>query len=87
MKHKNPNSVEVNRPLLECVADKNNKGSSIVCLSPIEMEHEYLQDKGIKVRIFNGKWRLHKPTFFYSVVDEKYDKAFSGYQGSGSAAK
>ena len=80
----NPNSVRVNRPLLECIADENNKASSIVCLSPIEMEREYLQDKVIQVKISEGKWRLHKLKFFNSMVDEKYDRAMSGYQGSGS---
>ena len=48
------------------------------------MEHEYLQDKVIKVKISEGKWRLHKLKFFNSMVDEKYDRAMSGYQGSGS---
>ena len=80
----NPNSVRVNRPLLKCIADENNKASSIVCLSPIEMEREYLQDKVIKVKISDGKWRLHKLKFFNSMEDEKYDRAISGYQRSGS---
>ena len=60
----NPNSVWVNRPLLVCIADKNNKASSIVCLSPIEMECEYLQYKVIKVKISDDKWRLYKLNFF-----------------------
>ena len=46
------------------------------------MEHEYLQDKVIKVKISYCKWRLRKLKIFNSVVDEKYDRPISGYQGS-----
>ena len=80
----NPNSVRVNRPLLECIADKNNKASSIVCLLPIELEREYLKDKVIKIKVSEHKWRYPKLRVFNSMVDEKYDRAMSGYMGSGS---
>ena len=40
------------------------------------MECEYLQGKVMKVKISDGKWRLHKLKFLYSMVNEKYGRQF-----------
>eukprot|EP00112_Aurelia_sp_Birch-Aquarium-sp1_P020246 Seg5179.3 transcript_id=Seg5179.3/GoldUCD/mRNA.D3Y31 product="RING finger protein 74" protein_id=Seg5179.3/GoldUCD/D3Y31 len=45
---KNPNSVRLNRPLLESIADENNKASLVACLRPIGLERQYLKGKIIK---------------------------------------
>ena len=38
---KNPNSVHTNRPLLECIADENNKAVMYTTLLPIERECDF----------------------------------------------
>ena len=37
-----PNSVRTNRPLLEAIADENNKVSNILCTKPIELERKII---------------------------------------------
>ena len=81
---KNPNSVRTNRPLLEAIADENDKDALIACIRPIEMEREYLKDKIIKVKVGENNWRCHTIKFYNSMVDEKHDRVISGLQGSGS---
>ena len=81
---KNPNSVRSNRPLLESIADENNKASLVACLRPIEIERQYLKDKIIKVKTGEDQWRMHSIQFYNSMLDEKHDRAISGLQGSGS---
>ena len=81
----NPNSVRVNQPLLECIADENNKASLVLLLTPIERERQYLENKIISVRIDEDTWRNHEISFFNSMVDEKHDRGISGLQGSGSS--
>ena len=80
----NPNSVRVNRPLLECIADENNKASVCATLLPIEREREFLKNKIVNVKTGEKQWRSHMIKFYNSVIDEKHDRAISGYQGSGS---
>ena len=82
---KNPNSVRTNRSLLECIADENNKASVYTTLLPIEKEREFLKDKILKVNMGEGQWRSHRIKFYNSTIDEKHDRAISGYQGSGSS--
>ena len=79
---KNPNSVRTNWPVLECICDENNKASLSLSLLPIE--REFLEDKVIKIKTGENKWREHKIKFVNSMTDEKHDKSISGYQGSGS---
>ena len=47
---KNHNSVRTDRPLLEAIADENDKDALIACIRPIEMECEYL-----KVEVLNNQ--------------------------------
>lgn len=78
-----PNSVKTNRPLLEAICDENNHGSSTLCLLPIENERSYMKDKVIRIQTDCG-WRRHVLIFSNSMIDEKLDRANSGFAGSGS---
>ena len=46
----NSNSVRVSRPLLECIADENNKASFFATLLSIEREREFLKNKILNVK-------------------------------------
>lgn len=80
-----PNSVRTNRPLLEAIADENNKASAVVCLKPIEEERAIMEGNVLKVKIGPDKFRMHRMKFINSMLDEKYDRAFGGLQGAGSS--
>ncbi len=49
----NPNSMQVNRLLLESIADKNSVATISLIMSPIEMEHQQLANSFKKVCIGN----------------------------------
>ena len=46
-----PNSVRTNRPLLEALADENNKASNMFCTLPIEQDRQVLIDNRVKLII------------------------------------
>ena len=48
------------------------------------MEHEYLKDKIIKVKLGENKWRCHTIKFYNSMVNENMTGVISGLQGSSS---
>lgn len=81
---KAPNSVRTNRPLMEALADENNKASAVICLLPIEMERDDLRGKLLKVKTGPNEYRVHEIQFISSMLDEKYDRAFGGLQAAGS---
>ena len=79
-----PNSVRTNRPLLEALADENNKVSNIVCTTPIEIERTFISDHRMKIFYENDYFQLHNIKFFNSMIDEKRDRSDAGLQGAGS---
>lgn len=84
-REENPNSVRVNRPLLEAIADENHRASSAVCMTEIECERSYMKDNLLKVHIpEKGFGRLHEIKFYTSMIDEKFDRKEGGLAGSGS---
>ena len=78
-----PNSVRTNRPLLEALADENNKASNIFCTLPIEKERQVLIQNRIKL-IIGQKVQVHSFKVFNSMIDEKRDRADAGLQAAGS---
>lgn len=84
-KENQPNSVRVNHPLLEAIADENNHSSCIICMTEIEKERSYIKDKLFKVYIPSlGISRTHQIKFFTSMIDEKLDRKEGGLAGAGS---
>ncbi len=84
-KEDKPNSVKSNRPLLEAIADENDCMSSCLCLKPIEIEREAINNQEMKISTgLEGCERKHKLKIFSSMEDEKFDRAFGGLAGSGS---
>ncbi|XP_072029739.1 V(D)J recombination-activating protein 1-like [Amphiura filiformis] len=81
---RNPNSVKVNRPLLESIADENSVATISLIMSPIECERQRLANSFMKVCIGNGQYRRFQFQFYFSMIDEKLDRAESGLMGSGS---
>lgn len=49
-KEKSPNYVRNTKPLLESLADENNKSTIAICIAPNEFERKYLQNRIIKVK-------------------------------------
>jgi hypothetical protein len=78
-----PNSVRSNRPLLEALADENDKGSSTLCTSKIIAQREFVANKIMRVQ-HEQKWWRFEIKFFNSMLDEKYDRAEGGLAGSGT---
>ena len=54
-----PNSIRTNRPLLEAIADENNKASCVVCMHPVELERKYIEGKVLNVKTECGMIRRH----------------------------
>lgn len=81
----NPNSVRQNRPLLESIADENNKSAAAICLVPIEFERSSLAGKFLTVKVDEKTHRHYTLKFISSMEDEKFDRAFGGLQGAGSS--
>ena len=79
----NRNSIEVTRPILEAIADENNKACGVAMLDSIERSRGVMQKTEMRVHA-NGWWRRHRLIFFNSMIDEKLDRAQEGLQGSGS---
>ena len=80
-----PNSVRTSHPILEAIADENNKYSAAFCLAPIEMESMALRDKAIVIKGKENQLRKFNLIFFSSMEVEKFDRALSGLQGAGSS--
>lgn len=78
-----PESIFITHPLVEAIADENNRSSSILLLEGIECERATLRKRGLSVNIGNS-WRRHNLRFYNSMIDEKLDRADGGLQGSGS---
>ena len=79
-----PNSIRRNRPILEAIADENDRPSAILCMVPLEAERSYLNGKILKVESPLGFMRFELD-FYNSMIDEKLDRAEGGLQGSGSS--
>ena len=75
--------IFITHPLVEAIADENNRSSSILLLEGIEWEKATLRKSGLPVNIGNA-WRRHNLRFYNSMIDEKLDKADGGLQDSGS---
>ncbi|XP_022085107.1 V(D)J recombination-activating protein 1-like isoform X2 [Acanthaster planci] len=78
-----PDSTFITRPLIEAIADENNRASASVLLDGMEQDRVMLQSKEMAVNV-GAVWRRHKLKIFNSMIDEKLDRANGGLQGSGS---
>ncbi|XP_072168742.1 V(D)J recombination-activating protein 1-like [Diadema setosum] len=78
-----PNSVMVNRPLLEALGDENSPSTATVLLRQMESERKLLHHHTIKVYA-GSTTRNHHITIYNSMIDEKLDRSLGGLQGSGS---
>ena len=74
-----PNFIRSNRPLLEAIADENNKASCVVCKHPVDLE-----GKVLNVKTECGMIRRHELKFLSSMRDEKLDRSAGGLISSGS---
>ncbi|NP_001028179.1 recombination activating protein 1-like [Strongylocentrotus purpuratus] len=78
-----PNSVIVNRPLLEAIGDENSASTSAVLMRKMEKERLILQNSIMTIHA--GTYtRLHRFTIYNSMIDEKLARSSGGLQGSGS---
>lgn len=78
-----PNSVMVNRPLLEAIGDENSASTSAVLLRKMEKERLILQNSIMTIHA-DTNTRLHRFTIYNSMIDEKLARSSGGLQGSGS---
>ncbi|XP_078608410.1 LOW QUALITY PROTEIN: V(D)J recombination-activating protein 1-like [Branchiostoma floridae x Branchiostoma japonicum] len=79
-----PNSVQSNRPIVECIGDENDASTVNVCIGPVERERLVMKDKVMRVHITENIKRAHSLTFSNSMIDEKWDRSHGGLAGAGS---
>ena len=75
-----PGSVRTNRCLIEAICDENQTAAMVVCVAPIEAEHEETSKSILRIQM-GGKWKSFSLRFVNSMEDEKRTRADGGLQG------
>lgn len=79
-----PGSVWTNRCLIEAICDENQTAAMVVCVAPIEADHEEMSKSILRIQM-GGKWKSFSLRFVNSMEDKKRTQADGGLQGAGSS--